>query len=207
MEAEAIAAIFLGKIHRRIDILDQRFFVQRVGRVHGDADARSDPALVAVNGHRLDHGGKDFSRRRSHLRLIRHLAQHNDELVTADAGYHVALAHAFLQPFGGFNKQDISRGVAERIVYVFEAVEVHEHDGEHMTVSMSRFDRVVDRLAEHRAVWQSGKIVVGRQESGALLGFLAFRHILKYGHGAAADHRLIGERNNPAVRQQAPGMG
>jgi hypothetical protein len=128
-------------------------------------------------------------------------------LPAADAGYHVALAHAFLEPFGGFNEQDISRRVAERIVDVFEAVEVHEHDGERMTVTMSRLDRVVDCLSKHPAVWQPSEIVVGRQELGALPGFLAFRHILKDDHGAAADHRLIGERNNSAVRQQAPGMG
>jgi hypothetical protein len=124
---------------------------------------------VAVNGQRLDNGGEDFSRRDSDLRLIRYLAQQNDELVTADAGYYIALAHAFIQSFGGLNKQNISRRVAERVVDVFEAVEVHEHDGERMTVTMSRLDRVVDGFAKHPAVWQLSEIVVGRQGDPVLL--------------------------------------
>jgi hypothetical protein len=55
--------------------------------------------------------------------------------------------------------------VAERVIDVFEPVEVHEHDGERMTVTMSRLDRVVDGFA---------KIAVGRQGDPVLLRLSVF---------------------------------
>src|SRR5580704_7779992 len=172
MEAEAVTAFFLGDVHSRISVLDQRSFVQRVSWEHRNTDAGRDPALVAVNGQRLDNGGEDFSRHRTYLRLVRYLAQHKDELVTADAGYYIALAQAFAQPFGGLNKQNISRRVTECVIDVFKTVEVHEHDGECMTVTMSRLDPVVDGFAKHPTIWQFSEIVVGRKEPSPLLGFL-----------------------------------
>src|ERR1700759_859980 len=107
-----------------------------------------------MNSQRLDNGGKDFSRHRRHLRLIRYLAQHNDELVTADAGYYIALAQASVQPLSCLNKQNISRCVTERVIDVFEPVEIHEHDGERMTITMSSLHPVVDGFAKHPTVWQ-----------------------------------------------------
>ena len=71
----------------------------------------------------------------------------------------------------------------------------------------ARLDPVVDGFAKHPTVWQLSEIVVGRQEPGALLGFLTFRHILKEDHRPAARQRLMGECNNPAIGQQASGMG
>jgi glucokinase len=142
VEAKAVTAFFLGNIHRRISILDQRFSVQCVCWEHRNTDACRDPALVSVNSQRLDNSGEDFSRHRRHLRLIRYLAQHNDELVTADAGYYIALAQAFVQPLGGLNKQNISRRVTECVIDVFKTVEVHEHDGECMTVTKDHCQQI-----------------------------------------------------------------
>jgi len=56
-------------------------------------------------------------------------------------------------------------------------------------------------LAEHQAVGQSGELVVGGQKLRARLGLLALRHILKDHHDPAIRHRLMGQRDDPTIRQ------
>jgi hypothetical protein len=61
--------------------------------------------------------------------------------------------------------------MTERIAGDLEPIEVNEHDGELLPMAPSYLDGVIDRLAEHYSIRQSGKVVVGSEKACAGLSF------------------------------------
>jgi hypothetical protein len=99
-------------------------------------DARAH--LRAVDGERLGEGGDDPLGDRHDVALaVEVLAQH-DELVTAEARDGVVGPHRHPQPAGGLCQQHVAGGVAQRVVDDLEAVEVDEHDRDHLARLRSR---------------------------------------------------------------------
>ena len=70
-------------------------------------------------------------------------------------------------------EQHVARVVAERVVDQLEAVEVDEEHREPALVPLRLRERLLQALAEHRAVEEPGERVVARDELEIALGLLA----------------------------------
>jgi hypothetical protein len=97
--------------------------------VHGDADGRTDleRQLLVAEGpveQQSDQlgdadGGID----------VGDLRQQDPELVTAEPGDDAFVLEVLLEAGADLLEQDVAVVVAERVVHLLEAVEVHQHDG------------------------------------------------------------------------------
>ena len=92
----------------------------------------------------------------------RSVGQQHAELVAAEAGDGVALAERLLQAVRDLLQQAVARVVAERVVDLLEVVEVDQHHGRGDVRAAAGGDRLLDAVAEERAVGQAGERVVQR---------------------------------------------
>ena len=60
---------------------------------------------------------------------IRHVGDHQGELVTAEPGHRGAAGDDAEEALGDFAQEAVADGVTERVVHVLEAVDVQQHDG------------------------------------------------------------------------------
>jgi hypothetical protein len=126
--------------------------------------------------------------------------QQHGELVAAEAGHEIALAHADLpQPLRHLLQHAVADLVAHHVVHVLEAVHVEHQHRDMAGGAFATLVRTQDRRraglgqgrrgrdAELRAVGQSGQAVpVGQAGDLALLGVHAHAHVLE-GLGEFAD--------------------
>jgi hypothetical protein len=143
-------------------VLDQRIDVVGVVRIESDADRRLDTQREAVYDHRafdrlakpLDHlddcGPLGFRRKQ------------DAELVSPEAGDRVVRAQGVVETGRELFQQRIAGVVAERVVDLLEAVEVHHQHGDAAALALRRQDRLLDAVAEERAVREPGQRVVQR---------------------------------------------
>ena len=100
---------------------------------------------------------------------VRHVGEHDGELVAADARYRVAVAHRLLQPQRHLLQQLVAAGVAQGVVDRLEAVEVDEQRRERHIAALGLHDDLRKVVGEQRAVGQPGQRVelgeVGRRFS------------------------------------------
>jgi len=126
----------LARVEGDVGVFQQDLRAVAVLGVGGDADAGADGDLPAVEFHRRGEAGDQAGRE---LRGVfrRCGRQHNGELVAAEAGHGVAVAHAMQQPLAGFDEHPVAGGVAHQVVHGFEAVEV-DAEQRHGTVGARR---------------------------------------------------------------------
>ncbi len=93
---------------------------------------------------------------------VHHLRQEDAELVAAQPGDRVALTEALLEPETDLLQQLVAARMAERVIDLLEAVEVHDHHGRGHVVAAGRGERVTDAVVEERAVGQVRERVVER---------------------------------------------
>lgn len=173
-ELYVVAALGLGVIHRRVGVPHQRAAVLAVDGVEGDADARRDVDLVAVDQVGLPKGDEHLFGHAGGVRRIVDFGKDDHEFVAAQPGEDVAAADRRLQSIGHVDQQRISGGVAERVVGRLEPIEVEEQHGERMTFALCRRQRLFEALGEAAAVEQPGQRVVMRHVVDVRLGGLAF---------------------------------
>ncbi len=85
--------------------------------------------------------------------------KHGLELVAAEAADLAMIAHHRLQPVGDLAQQRVADRVAERVVDVLEAVEIDQEQRAALLAVGRVAQRLVERLAHHRAVGQAGQRV------------------------------------------------
>ena len=84
---------------------------------------------------------------------IGELAHEDAELVAAEPRDRVAAAQHRLEPAGELDEQQVAVAVAERVVDLLEAVEVHQQHRELRAVLVGDADRVLDLLPEASRGW------------------------------------------------------
>ena len=104
---------------------------------------------------------------------------HDDELVAAESGQHVALAQRRAQPLGHDLQQLVADLVAEAVVDRLEVVEVDEQH-RHL-VDLGRRQPVVEEVHQVRAVGQPGQLVVAGRVPQLLGGAALLGDVLDVG--------------------------
>src|SRR5207302_5799496 len=102
------------------------------------------------------------------------------ELVATEARDALRVTEDALQPRPDPLKQEVAVVVAERVVDVLEAVEVHEHDHAHLVPAPDSGHRALEEVLEHGPVWQAGERV--GQRLLLLLRRLAAKALRRAGH-------------------------
>jgi len=97
------------------------------------------------------------------LRVVgrRQVLAEDHELVAAEPGDDVARPDHRLQPPSGLRQHPVAGLMAEDVVHVLEAVEVHIEDGEGPACALGAEHRTHQQLVEEFAVGQPGERVVG----------------------------------------------
>ena len=103
---------------------------------------------------------------------VAHLGDQDAELVAAEAGDHLAVAEHALEALGHALEKEVAVVVAERVVDLLEAVEVHQHHGDELLLALGAEDRLLHEVVEHRAVREAGERV-GQRLLLAVGGLLA----------------------------------
>ena len=132
------------------------------GRHVGDADREADVELLAPVGDRiLDELVQPLGDALGDVgRVADALAQH-DELVAAEAGDDVAVAHRSAQAVRDLHEHLVAALVAAAVVHRLEPVEVAEQHRERVRRARVARDRAVQLRAERGAVGQAGERIVG----------------------------------------------
>ena len=157
VEAEAVAALVLGAVKRQIGLHHHRLGTGGFGREQGDADARGDADLVALDAERhgqklADPGGKFPGGLR-----IGDCRQQNGELVAAEPRHQVLGPDRGLQPANDLLQQQVAHGVAERVVHILEVVDVEIEHGEGRRAAQARGEGHGEPLEEGAAIGQAGQ--------------------------------------------------
>ena len=159
----ARAALGLRAVHGDVGVAHD-VLRRAIGRDEGDADARRDVDLTAVD---LERRRQRLVQPLGHDRGAVHVAdvvEQQRELVAADARDGVARPQRRLQALRDRHQQAVADKVAERVVDELEAVEVEEEHraAEVLALAPRAAQRQLEAVEEQRAVRQPGQGVVQR---------------------------------------------
>jgi hypothetical protein len=168
---EAVPPAVLHVVHRHVGVLHQHVGVAAVVGVEGDAGARREVELAALDDVRRPELAQQVLRDRCGVGRIAHFLQHHDELVAAEPRHGVAAAQRPRQPRRHLLEDLVADVVAERVVDVLEPVEVEEHQRHAGAVAARVHERLAQAVGEQVAVGEAGEAVVVREPHE--LGFRA----------------------------------
>src|SRR4051794_15053924 len=211
VERVAMARV-LGLVHRDVGLLHQlRHVVPVVGR-EGDADRGLDRQRqpVVVDGE-LDRQAQ-LLEQELELARVDLSRQDEAELVAAQTRDRVGGADAVLEALPHDLEDVVAGGVAEGVVDLLEAVEIHEEHRDPAAVAPRRQQRALDPVGEERAIRKAGQRVVERLVLGArgvetqlLLGPLALRDVLDHvDRELRLPRRVAYERDGERAPQDLP---
>ena len=181
-ELVIVAPFFLGVVHRGIGILDQRFRILGVGRVHADADAGRHMQLVFAN--------RMWHRQRSqylvggqgsvfHM-LVRRYQDY--EFVATLPAHRIGTAHAVRQAPRNRLQQLVAGRMSERIVDVLEIVQIQKQHRERRSAPFRQSDGLRDAIVQQEPVRQAGQEIVLRQVAHFHGRCLRGRDVMEHHH-------------------------
>jgi hypothetical protein len=149
-----------GVVHRHVGPLHQGVDIVAVVREERESDACIDLDLQAFQQEGLAKSGADLVRNCHRVRGRGKSMQEHGEFVAAQASHRVAAAQCALEASCCLLEEVIPGVVAQRVVDVFEAVQVHQHDPAHRLVPLCAQERLGHAVAEQDAVRQGREAVV-----------------------------------------------
>ena len=120
---------------------------------------------------------------REHLGVGRPSAidgQQDRELVAAEAGHGVRLAHDVAQPVGDLDEQLVAAGVAEGVVDLLEAVDVEQHEADR--VAGARRCAAAARSSRSLSRRRLGRPVSGSSRASRAVSEACWRRVLEVRH-------------------------
>ena len=156
-EADRALSVAFRAIHRDIGVGQKMRAGRAVIRIDGDADAGADMQGVAVDRERLVEEAREPLREFSRGAGLVGGELNGDEFVAAEAGEEFAVVKGFDHALGRLHQQAVAGAVAEHVVDVLEAVEVHAQDRELGADRLAACDIGRQPLVERNAVRQSGQ--------------------------------------------------
>jgi hypothetical protein len=162
--------ILLRVVHGDIGAFHQRAGILGVKRAESDAHARVD----------LD---RDIAQQERGLQCVGDLVRHTDragvstgeerdcELVAAQTRHGVAVAESLLQPAADLDEEVVAEVMAQRVVDLLEAIEVHHDHPDQFGAPACVGDGLFQPIEEERAVRESGQRVVRGLKADLLFAF------------------------------------
>jgi hypothetical protein len=182
------AVLTLGVVERDVRVLGQRLHVVAVLRVDRDADAARGAHRLAGQLHALRGQLEDALCDPARILRREDLRYQECKLVAAEASHVRARAllirgalpasEALAQPLGEDPEQLVAGGVAERIVDLLEAVEVHVEEGESVALLLRGRHRLGELVHEEAPVSQPGQAVEVGAVSEVAFGLPPRRDVL-----------------------------
>ena len=174
----AVLAGELGLVHRLVGLAQQLVGRDLLAlRVERDADAARYLQRLAIHLHRLGHGGQQAAHQRPAAVGIGQLTQHGDELVAAQTGERVALAHRLAHAPRQRHQQLVTGVVPLRVIDGLEAVEVDIDHGQALATALSAGHGLVQAIGKQDSVGQRGQRVVMRDALELALMLLLRRDV------------------------------
>jgi hypothetical protein len=156
----AVLARQLGQVHGLVGMAQQGFGVLLVVGVERDTDAGAEHQFLAVDGDRPRHPLQQaLQAADAFLRRLQADQQHH-ELVAAEAGHGIVLAHRFADAARDFDQHAVANGMAEAVVDRLEAVEVEVAHRQQALLALGAGQRLRQPVGQHDAVGHAGKGVV-----------------------------------------------
>jgi hypothetical protein len=129
-------------------------------RKGADADTRRDAKFMTDQRKRSGDDGEYLLRHGRRILAIVHCEQNHYKFVASQASDCIALAHTAPESDRDFAKQLISCLMPQRVVDLFEAVEVEKSDCELPIIATRFADALSEELAEHTPIGKSCETVV-----------------------------------------------
>ena len=197
-EADGAAAVLLGTVQRQIGLAQQRISRGAVDRGHDDADAGPDHDLGPVDRERCADRFGDPARDGAGVFRPLQPGHQDRELIRAQPRDRFRPMQARGEPRRHLPQDLVACRKSEGVVHRLEMVEVDEQRRER-AAALQPGDRKVHRLPQHRPVRQPGQRVMARHMGDRLLRLHTIRHVLIGRNPTAVRHRLMHERDDPAV--------
>ncbi len=157
-DAVLLSAVFLRRVHGHVGPPHQGFGVDgRIGLLYHQTERQPDLQAVALNDERrFDAVHQPFGDV-AELLLGAVAGQQHHELIAAETGQQIALAQHTAQPLPHGDQQLIANDVAQPVIDGFEAVEIHQPDGQRLgRVALHQLVEVIEKDA---AIGQPGQLV------------------------------------------------
>ena len=136
-----VAALFLGAVESGVGVFQQGVDVGAIVRIQADADAGGDMQLVLVKQkHGLEHFQDPLGDFDGFVGALQ-ARQKNDKFIASQAGEGIAFIQAAGQAFRHALQEPVADGRPQGIDDVFEAVQVHKEDREHVAVPVGMRQR------------------------------------------------------------------
>jgi hypothetical protein len=128
--------------------------------VEGEADARRDPDLMAVDRDRRRYAVQHLARNQPGVLALGEVLDDERVLVAPQPRHGVGLAQPLDQTAGADLEQAVAGDVAELVVDRLKAVEVEDHDRDHPALPAGPGERPLEPIVEEGAVGEPGQLVV-----------------------------------------------
>jgi hypothetical protein len=159
VEAVAITALVLGVVKRQVGLHHHRLGAGGFWREQGDAGARGDTDLVALDGERHGEQLADPCRQLFGGFRIGDRRQKDGEFVTAEPRHQILGSHGAIQPGDDLLQQQVAHGVAKRVVHVLEVVDIEIEHGEMRRAAQARGERHGQPPEESASIGKAGQEV------------------------------------------------
>ena len=179
----ALAAL-LGPVHRHVRVAQHLLAGHPAREGLRDTDAGTQGVLRPTQLHRFGQRGDQPLGYLERGRQVRGLHQHG-ELVTAETGGGVTLAHRTTDPLAGGHQELVAHVVTEAVVDVLEVVEVQEQHDQRVRRHRPLSECVGQPVAEELPVGEICQRVVEGLVGELMLELLPFGHVAQGQHESA----------------------
>ncbi len=146
----------LGAIHGLIGQFQQLGLMQAVTGITGHTDTDTTADLFIPGLHRPGQGLFDLVDDHLDIQTRLHTFEQHHELIAADTGHGIILAHSLLQTHGHLFQQLITQGMAETVVHLLEAIEVQIQHRQLQLIAMGKTDGMFQAVLQQYAIRQTG---------------------------------------------------
>src|SRR5579863_4850840 len=149
MEKLEIALPFrLSLVHGRVGALDQVVRGVTILRVDANANAAGQVMIMPGNGERARHRGENLFRGEGRISCIGDLWEQDHEFIPAEAAYGVGTPYTSNRAFRNQAKQLVARRVPQRIVDLFEAIQIQKQYGKAIALPAGQGKRLRNPIVQ-----------------------------------------------------------
>ena len=168
-----------GLVHGRVGGPAKSAYIGAVQWVHADAHAGGDIELVIGHLERvLQDLGQSFRHGPCSIRCA-HGGHNQHEFVATHAGQRVRRAHARVQALGDLFQQRVPGVVTQRVIDVFESIQVDIDHAGHQRGLARASDGILQPIGQEQAIRKPSQGIVPCQMRQLLFGVLSFPDIAR----------------------------